>query len=274
MEDKNREEEKNFGNREDDFSLDILKEEEGGSEEFFKEPKENKKPLFFLVMGIIAFALCGISFILGIKLGRSLEKKQQVMMEEELVSSSTRIQEKGPLSPPVDQQEISPSTEKTGVPVPTNGLEEKPSSESTKSKDSTEFMILQNTKATPQKTPEPTEKIQRESQPVDILEDQQKAQPTPVVQKTDTTKTQNTPSGKMFTIQIGSSEVKQEADKLLKTYILKGYDAYISSGVVNYKTYYRVRIGKYSSEEIAKKAAEELKTKENLKEGKIWVTKE
>ena len=51
----------------------------------------------------------------------------------------------------------------------------------------------------------------------------------------------------------------------------KGYDAYISTVEVRDRIFYRIRIGKYSSEEIALKAAEKLKKKEKLEDG-VWVT--
>ncbi|MFZ1684430.1 MAG: SPOR domain-containing protein [Candidatus Zixiibacteriota bacterium] len=64
-----------------------------------------------------------------------------------------------------------------------------------------------------------------------------------------------------FTIQIASTPSESYANETAKVYQDKGYQAYVATGTVDGKTYYRVRIGFYSTSAEARTVLTELKDK-------------
>ncbi len=64
-----------------------------------------------------------------------------------------------------------------------------------------------------------------------------------------------------FTIQIGSSPSESYAQETVKLFTERGYQAYVASGTVEGKTYYRVRIGFFRASGEAKTVLQDLKDK-------------
>jgi cell division septation protein DedD len=64
-----------------------------------------------------------------------------------------------------------------------------------------------------------------------------------------------------FTIQVASTPSESYANETAKGYQDKGYQAYVATGTVEGKTYYRVRIGFYSTSAEARTMLTELKDK-------------
>ncbi len=78
------------------------------------------------------------------------------------------------------------------------------------------------------------------------------------------------PAGDGFTVQIGSTVSRSEADAQVSLYVSRGYDAYISTVTMNGRDRYRVRIGRFSSRREATSLNSELRNRFSL-EG--WVDK-
>ena len=73
-----------------------------------------------------------------------------------------------------------------------------------------------------------------------------------------------------FTVQIGAFRSESRAHKAIKKYKDMGYDAYIEESKVmgGERTWYRVRIGRYQRSSDAKRIADELNARGNIK---AWV---
>ncbi len=79
------------------------------------------------------------------------------------------------------------------------------------------------------------------------------------------------PGGK-FTVQVGSFKEKQGAEKILNSYRLKGYPAYMSTVQdAQNQSWYRIKIGTFSKRDTAKEYFEVLKKKEKDINGFITV---
>ncbi|MBI5265806.1 MAG: SPOR domain-containing protein [candidate division Zixibacteria bacterium] len=64
-----------------------------------------------------------------------------------------------------------------------------------------------------------------------------------------------------FVVQIASTPDREVAEQMLTTYTLKGYPAFLTTAVVREITYYRVRVGRYSSADVAEGVRAELARK-------------
>ncbi|MEW6774840.1 MAG: SPOR domain-containing protein [Bdellovibrionota bacterium] len=67
-----------------------------------------------------------------------------------------------------------------------------------------------------------------------------------------------------YTIQVASFTKKADAQPLLKKLESRGYPAFLSTGKVKGKTYYRVRVGKFGTKEEADRLRPGLERAENL----------
>jgi len=232
-----------------DIPLDVLREEEDELVEIPEEEAGRKRVFIYLILAVIAFALCGISFVFGIKMGRNLERKQLVLREEMVRSKQYKIR---PL----------PHPDKAGKEAPPRKVDEKENISTKQIEEyegeggSQEFMILQNARKTGKKKTAKREPPDSAIKKVEAAK-QEKQSPKD--------------AEKYFTIQVAATGNKEQAEALKEGLAEKGYDAYISTVRVHGKKFYRIRIGKFSSEREAMHAAEELKEKENLKND-LWIT--
>ena len=64
-----------------------------------------------------------------------------------------------------------------------------------------------------------------------------------------------------FTIQIGSTPSETYAQEMAKSFLGRGFQAYVASVTIEGKTYYRVRIGFYPAAADAQSTLQELKDK-------------
>jgi len=253
----------NNGIEHEDISLKMLRDEERELDEFPEEDMNRRNILIYLIIGVIAIALCGISFVFGVKMGRNLERSQWVMKEETIPSSEIRHLE--PLvKPDISENEDDIVRFKENEKHSTGSDKDNQMGVQEVERGSSEFMILQNAKANAKKEKD------REEKPVP--QTSQRISPLKVdkIEKSPARKEIRHPSLKMFTIQIAATEDKEGAEKLKDNMQKKGYDAFISSVIVSDKTFYRVRIGRYASENAALLAAENIKNKEKI--GDVWVT--
>ncbi len=68
----------------------------------------------------------------------------------------------------------------------------------------------------------------------------------------------------LFTIQVGSFAVKESAGKLLRKLRGRYDDVFMNQSRIGNKTYYRVRVGKFSDVRLARKTARKLRSREGL----------
>lgn len=66
------------------------------------------------------------------------------------------------------------------------------------------------------------------------------------------------PAGSGYTVQVASCESKEFARHLIKTYTDRGYEPYMTQVEVGGQTYYRIRIGNFSSKGEADRLKAEL----------------
>ncbi|MBU1627363.1 SPOR domain-containing protein [bacterium] len=260
---------------EEDISLQMLREEEREVEDYPEEEGDKKQVFIYVILGVITIVLCGISLIIGLNMGRSLERKQNVMKEETILSSNldstkqiTNLDSSMSAVSSTDKEEKTAQRE-----IEKSEIEIKEVDKSA----SSEFMILQNAKATGVKTPEPQKTdsaVVEKSGSTATYENKETSKPAPTTFLEETKESSQTfpqADGKYFTIQIAATEDRNQAETLKTALTDKGYDAYISTVDVRDKTFYRVRVGRYAAENEAMHAADSLKSKENLKND-IWIT--
>lgn len=62
-----------------------------------------------------------------------------------------------------------------------------------------------------------------------------------------------------WTVQVAAAETRARADSMAAELKERGYEAYVTSGKLNRKTFYRVRVGRYPSRQEAMVALQRLK---------------
>lgn len=72
------------------------------------------------------------------------------------------------------------------------------------------------------------------------------------------------PAGKSLTIQVGSFTSENDANRLLKRLVTKDFNAYIQPVKVEGQRWYRVRVGVYKTERVARREAARLEKSEKL----------
>ena len=75
--------------------------------------------------------------------------------------------------------------------------------------------------------------------------------------------------GEGYTVQVAACESPEYARHLVDKYFGRGYEAYITRTVVDGQTFYRVRIGNFTTQSEAKELQAELMDKYTLT---VWVT--
>ena len=73
-----------------------------------------------------------------------------------------------------------------------------------------------------------------------------------------------------YTVQVASSNDQALSQAIVDTFLARGYDAYLGTVTRDGITYYRVRVGRYSSPTQANQTAVEINTKYDLQS---WVDK-
>jgi len=73
-----------------------------------------------------------------------------------------------------------------------------------------------------------------------------------------------------YTVQVASSNDQAFSQAIVDTFLARGYDAYLGTVTRDGITYYRVRVGRYSSPTQANQTAVEINTKYDLQS---WVDK-
>lgn len=68
----------------------------------------------------------------------------------------------------------------------------------------------------------------------------------------------------VWAVQVNAFPQERDANRLAKRLKDKGYDAYVALKEIKGKTWYRVRVGHFTTRDEAKSLQEELRAKENL----------
>jgi cell division protein FtsN len=95
---------------------------------------------------------------------------------------------------------------------------------------------------------------------------------TPEVKKPEPkTEVPNVTAGKgKYTVQVSSWTSTADADRAVSKWKQAGFDAYVVEGIVNGRTWYRVRVGRYTTMDEARQVAEQIR---GVQENGVWVTK-
>lgn len=126
----------------------------------------------------------------------------------------------------------------------------------------------------PTPTPSVAEETKPDSPPVTGRKEEPKAVVTPTPAKPEPTPRKEVsttpPSGQgNFTIQVSSWTSRADADRAVRRLTDAGFDAYVAVGSVKGRTWYRVRVGRYTSQADAQAVTTRLR---GISEG-VWVTK-
>jgi septal ring-binding cell division protein DamX len=174
------------------------------------------------LLGAAFTAASLVVFVLGIFVGKEIEARRIVRPEEPLV--------KVPIKPPPDKGGGNGGTAKKD--------------------DLTFYNTLTDT--APAKPVESAEKVAAKKAPATAREE---AKP-----EAESAEAKN--RGKTWSVQVNSYPDAKSAGELLEQLKNKGYSAFVTEAQVNGKTWYRVRVGRFTSREEASKTEAALKTKE------------
>ena len=198
-----------------------------------------------------------IIFFLGIFIGKGIEERRLVRKEEPLVKIPVKpsVQESSAGSTPAARDEITfndplPSPIRTSEAVP----EEKP-------KEARRIEAV-NVAEVKEKNPTPTSTV------VPVRTAEKKAEKTGLTQvtakKVGRTSGDSQESGKNWRAQVNAYPDERSAKLIADRLKSKGYNAYVSEGQNQGKTWYRVSVGRYTSRDEADKTLEALRNKENF----------
>jgi len=198
-----------------------------------------------------------IIFFLGIFIGKGIEERRLVRKEEPLVKIPVKpgVQESSAGSTPMARDEITfndplPSPIRTSEAVP----EEKP-------KEARRIEAV-NVAEVKEKNPTPTSTV------VPVRTAEKKAEKTGLTQvtakKVERTSGDSQESGKNWRAQVNAYPDERSAKLIADRLKSKGYNAYVSEGQNQGKTWYRVSVGRYTSRDEADKTLEALRNKENF----------
>jgi cell division septation protein DedD len=204
-----------------------------------------------------------IIFFLGIFIGKGIEERRLVRKEEPVVKIPVKpgVQESSAGSTPTARDEIT-FNDPLPSPVRTTeaALEEKP-------KEARRIEAV-NVAEVKEKNPTPTSTV------VPVRTAEKKAEKTGLTQvtakKVGRTSGDSQESGKNWRAQVNAYPDERSAKLIADRLKSKGYNAYVSEGQNQGKTWYRVSVGRYTSRDEADKTLEALRNKENF--SKAFVT--
>lgn len=192
--------------------------------------------LVLLAAGFTVTSL--IVFFFGVFIGQGIEERKLLKKEEPLVKVPVEPLLQGSGSAPAAKEEITfydtlAKAAKSGRPA---------SSE-------------------PEKAAKPPPPVEKAAEPTvkEAKSPAREALPSKVSEQAGK-KTQE----RVWTVQVNAFPQERDATRLAKRLKDKGYDAYVTSSEIKGRTWYRVRVGRFTTRNEAKSLQEELKTKENL----------
>jgi len=206
-----------------------------------------------LLLGGAFVAAAVMIFFLGVFTGKGIEERRVVKTEDPLVKIPVKPAPPGGASAqggaPKDELTFYNTLTKTkpsGAPAP---AEEKPKEVKPAQKKAKPEAKESKAQAKEEPAPKPVEKKA------------EKAPPAAPASSVETAERKE--SGKGWTVQVNAFPEEKSAKGWVDRLKNKGYNAYVTEVNIKGKTWYRVRVGNYSTREEAKKVEETLKTKEN-----------
>lgn len=221
----------------------------------------------------VAFTItCVAAFVLGMVIGQGIEERKVLQREEPLVKlplPPTAASKSGPGAPAKDDLTFYDTLGKPSASAP-------PAKEAKAAKTAKETRAAREAKLAARETraagkeAKPAARATRETKAA--------AEETPVVAETppeagsaetassaaETKRTEALPREGGWTVQVNAYPEEKSAQRLVERLKEKGYDAYMVVSNIKGRTWHRVRVGRFATREEAKKAQEELQTKENL----------
>lgn len=226
------------------------------------ENRKGKDQRFYFSRGQMmllggAFTLATVViFFLGIFTGKGIEERRLVKTEEPLV----RI----PINPPAQgatgaqggptKDEMTFYNTLTKQPRAQPAAEEKPK-ETKQPEKSAKAEVKESKRQTKEAPPPPPKAVEKK-----LEKTPPPAAPKPA-QLVETAERKE--SGKSWTVQVNAFPDEKSAKTWVDRLKNKGYNAYVAEVNIKGKTWYRVRVGQYSTREEAKKVEEAMKKQEN-----------
>jgi len=198
-----------------------------------------------------------IIFFLGIFIGKGIEERRLIRKEEPLVKIPVKpgVQESSAGSTPAARDEI---TFNDPLPSPVRTTEAAPEE---KPKEARRIEAV-NVAEVKEKNLTPTSTV------VPVRTAEKKAEKTALTQvtakKIERTNGDSQESGKNWRAQVNAYPDERSARLIADRLKSKGYNAYVSEGQNQGKTWYRVSVGRYTSRDEADKTLEALRNKENF----------
>jgi len=223
----------------------------------------------------VAFTItCVAAFVLGMVIGQGIEERKVLQREEPLVKlplpPASAGSKGGPEAPAKDDLTFYDTLGKPS-PTPPPAKEVKAAEKGTKSgketKTAREMKLAAKENKTAAKEAKPAVKepkpiVEEIPAPAGTMQEAGSAETAPSA--AETKKTEALPREGGWTVQVNAYPEEKSAQRLVERLKEKGYDAYMVVSNVKGRTWHRVRVGKFATRDEAKKAQEELQTKENL----------
>jgi cell division septation protein DedD len=232
--------------------------------------------LQMLLLGVGFTIASIIIFLLGMVVGKAIEERKIAKAEEPLMKIPVKPGQTTGSSAAGSQskEELTFYDTLTKAPVAGPPGEDKPkprAQENTTKSDSKEKSrragdtAPQTARLAPEKSAE--KKGARKEKPPERLAavktaEKDKAQEQSRPARAETAESSKEPA--QWTVQVNAFPDERAAKSWVDRLKNKGYNAYMTEMQNNGKTWYRVRVGRYSSREEAEKVEEVLKSKENL----------
>jgi len=223
----------------------------------------------------VAFTItCVAAFVLGIVIGQGIEERKVLQREEPLVKlplpPASAGPKGGPATPAKDDLTFYDTLGKPS-PAPPPAKEVKAAEKATKTAKETKAAKEARLAAKESRA------VAKEAKPA-VKETKAAVEEAPAAAGTppeagsaetapsaaETKRTEALPREGGWTVQVNAYPEEKSAQRLVERLKEKGYDAYMVVSNVKGRTWHRVRVGKFTTRDEAKKAQEELQTKENL----------
>ena len=217
----------------------------------------------------VAFTItCVAAFVLGVVIGQGIEERKVLQREEPLVKlplpPASAGSKGGPGAPAKDDLTF---YDTLGKPSPAAPPAKEVKTADKPTKTAKETKAARETRLAAKES----RAFAKEARPA-VKEIKPAAEETPpeagsaetAASAAETKKTEPLPREGGWTVQVNAYPDEKTAQRLVERLKEKGYDAYMVVSNVKGRTWYRVRVGRFATRDEAKKAQEELQTKENL----------
>lgn len=226
--------------------------------------KERDKRFYYsrsqmiLLGGAFTLASAAI-FFLGMYVGKSIEARKMLRVEEPLIKLPVKPSAPAPAAPAVaapKEETVYESDTKTAAAQPLIEAKAKETKETKEVKETKEPKAAAKAETKEKKAPA------KETLAAKAAE--KAIEKTPPVDSPKAEENEGKDAGKSWRVQVNAYPDELSAKQVVDRLKNKGYNAYFTEVRYKGKLWYRVNVGKYGSKEEAEKMRESLKTKENF----------